>query len=205
MGKRISLFFIRLFIYILRIQGFLFEHVAIDKIQIKSCDLIIVSPAFSPSRIVTKRIQLRITIESQSIAKWFYLIPEEQQRSIFGKPLLRELKYQLDDDHEYILVNNQNIDTSPIATINLSSTSFFIIKKANLLEILKSRFSAVFASTPSLSVKHIIVVGVVLIALIACSFMLMSTAPVNLKGFDYKKPRAYFTSGGSKNRYPDLY
>lgn len=152
--------------------------VTITRLGRRTCKPITVSPAFGISNMITQQVQLKVQLSpTASIEPWFYLLPQRKAGTFLGKPLLRKLKFQLDEDSESVIVDGERIEIPENPGIGTAHSTFLRIQQSDALTQLKKKFPGLFATTFSLDVKH------------------KYEAHVTLQDFAYTKPKATFYSG----------
>lgn len=151
--------------------------IRIDLLSRCSCAPITVKAAFGSPCIISEEIKLCILFpQGCQIKSWFYVLPNDKPHLFLGKPLLRQLNYQLHLDSETIIVDGIHVELSTFPFVSTSNTLYATSKKP-FLEELREQFPSTFSSTFTLDLLH------------------DYQAHVTLQHFPYKTPTAYFSSG----------
>lgn len=155
--------------------------IRIDLLSRRSCAPITVKAAFGSPCIIFEQIELCILFpQGCQIKSWFYVLPNDKPHLFLGKPLLRQLHYQLNQDSECIYIDNVRVELSDIPFVS-NSTTLFATSKKSLLEELRVSFPSTFSSTFSTELFH------------------DYKAHVTLRDFPFTTPTAYFSSGYQRN------
>ncbi|EDO14546.1 Tkp3 protein [Vanderwaltozyma polyspora DSM 70294] len=142
------------------------------------CPPVLIKPAIGDRYIIDKLARVRIQTNNLHIDEKFFIIPEQRNNIIFGKPLLKLLKYQLQDDHESIEIDGTRVIIPTVTPLLTNRPHIRLIMQTDIKEQLREQYPLVFAE-PSFNnkkTKHNYI------------------ASVRLNNFPYHKPKAYFTN-----------
>ena len=153
----------------------------VTRLGTRKCTPIIVTPAFGVSNVIDNQIQLEITFNKQaSISPWFYVLPQNRAGIFIGKPLLKELRFQLCETGETITIGETTINIPESPRITREKSSFLTVKLASPIDQIKDKFPTLFSNTFSMELKH------------------GYRAHIELRDFPFKAPKARFSSGTSR-------
>ncbi|EDO18103.1 Tkp3 protein [Vanderwaltozyma polyspora DSM 70294] len=168
------------FIYqpILQTHQHKLHNLIITIIDTIHCTPILIKPAIGNTYIIDKIARVKIQTNNFHIEEKFFIIPEQRTNIIFGKPLLKLLKYQLQENHESIEINGTRVIIPTVNPLLNNQPHIRLIKQTEIKEQLRQQYPLVFAEATlnTKKTKHNYI------------------AFVRLNNFPYHKPKAYFTN-----------